>query len=236
MAQRSIPTSRVSDRNDILHLLVDVSHRLAAHGFVAATDGNVSVRLPSGNMLITPSALSKDAVTDADVVEVRSDGRPLDAQRRPSTELDMHLFVYERRPEIHAVVHAHPVHATAFAAARIPMTDAVFPEVILGLGGIPLAAYATPSTPEVRASIAPFVERANAILLANHGVLTMGRTLEEAYRRMEKVEHAAHILSVARQLGGAHRLTADELRRLQAISRAHYGIDPDAAFPSEPGT
>ncbi len=235
MAQHSFPATRVSDRNDILHLLVDVSHRLAEHGFVAATDGNVSARLPSGNILITPSAMPKRRVTVADVIEVRRDGHPLDPHRKPSTELDMHLFVYEQRPEIHAVVHAHPVHATAFAAARIPMTGAVFPEVILGLGGVPLAFYATPSTAEVRASIAPFIDSANAILLANHGVLTVGRTLEEAYLRMEKVEHAAHILSVAAQLGGVHRLTAGELERLRAISRPSEGLDPDAVFPSEPG-
>ncbi len=224
------------DRTDILRQLVNVSHWLAERGFVAATDGNVSARLPSGTILITPSGLNKGRVTAKDIVEVRPDGTVLRGRRKPSTEMDMHLFVYEKRPDIHAIVHAHPVHATAFAVARVPMTGAVLPEVILGLGGVPLATYATPSTREVRDSIAPYVMRANAILLANHGVLTMGASPDEAFFRMEKVEQAAHILSVAKALGGVHRLTPSELQRLRAISAKSYGIDPDAGFPCEPGS
>ncbi len=224
------------DRIDILRQLVNVSHWLAERGFVAATDGNVSARLPSGTILITPSGLNKGRVTAKDLVEVHPDGTVLRGKRKPSTEMDMHLFVYEKRPDIHAVVHAHPVHATAFAVARVPMTGAVLPEVILGLGGVPLATYATPSTREVRDSIAPYVMRANAILLANHGVLTMGASPDEAFFRMEKVEQAAHILSVAKALGGVHRLTPAELQRLRAISAKSYGIDPDAGFPCEAGS
>ena len=234
IALHQILHSPVQDRHDILRQLVDVSHRLSERRFVAATDGNVSARLPSGTVLITPSGINKGRVSEADIVEVRMDGSPVIPGRRPSTELDLHLFIYERRPEIGAVIHAHPVHATAFAVARIPMTDAVLPEVIVGLGGIPLAPYATPSTAEVRASLEPFVKRAHAVLLANHGVVTMGRDLDEAWFRMEKVEQAAEILFAARALGGECRLTGAELERLRAISRTSYGKDLEDGYPCEP--
>ena len=138
----------------------------------------------------------------------------------------MHLFLYAQRPDVHAVVHAHPIYATAFAAVRLPLTGAHFPEVVIGVGAVPLAPYATPSTDEVRKSLAPYVKECHAILLASHGVVTMGASLEEALGRMEKVEQTAHVLTVARILGGAKRLTTDELTRLRKVSITSYGKDP----------
>jgi L-fuculose-phosphate aldolase len=216
--------------DQIKRTLVDVCHRLCAKGFVTATDGNVSVRLPGGSILTTRSGINKGMVTVEDFVEVDRHGAVQTAIRnsqfakvRPSTELGMHLYIYSQRPDVHAVVHAHPTYATGFAVARQPMTDCVLPEVIVGLGAIPLAEYATPSTREVAASLAPYVKHASAILLANHGVVTYGKDVYDAYYKMEKVEHAAQILFVAKMLGGEKLLSSSQIEQLKSISDKMYG-------------
>ncbi len=132
----------------------------------------------------------------------------------PSSEIKMHLYVYRMRPDIKAVVHAHPPTATAFATAGISLTDPVLPEVMLTVGPVPLTKYATPSTDEVPKSIAPYIKKNNAILLANHGVLTLGKDVTEALHRMERVEHLAKIILVAEQLGGARKLNKNQLNKL----------------------
>lgn len=201
-----------------------------ARGFVAATDGNVSMRLPNGNILSSRSSVNKGAVTDRDFVEVDLSGNPLVTPsgrttpgHKPSSELGMHLYIYSSRPDIHAVVHAHPVYATGFAVAHYPLTACVLPEVIVGLGAIPLAEYATPSTREVAESLAPFVMTSEAILLANHGVVTYGKDPWDAFYKMEKVEHAASVIFVARMLGGEKTLTESQLQKLGQISGQAYG-------------
>lgn len=204
-------------QSDIARHIVAVCRDLYEKGFVTATDGNVSARLPNGNILATPTSVNKGRVNDSDLVEVTLDGVPVGAGWGPSTELGMHLFVYRERPDVRAVVHAHPTYATGFATARIPLDQPLFPEVIFGLGAIPLAEFATPSTPEVAASIAPFVKTSNAILLMNHGVVTYGKDLDDAYFKMEKVEHAAHIVFVARTLGGEKALTAEQVQKLISV-------------------
>jgi L-fuculose-phosphate aldolase len=203
--------------------LVDVCHRIYDKGFVSATDGNVSARLENGNILATPTAINKGMVRPDDLVIVDSEGNLVSGLKRPSTELLMHLYIYGARPDVQAVVHAHPPHATGFATARVPLTQCLFPEVIVGLGAIPLASYATPSTEEVIESIAPFVHNADAILLANHGVVTYGVDLLDAYFKMEKVEHAAHITLVARLLGGEKPLSESDIEKLRKISAESYG-------------
>jgi L-fuculose-phosphate aldolase len=211
--------------SQIIGQLVDICHRLYARGMVTATDGNVSVRLASGNILTTRSDINKGMVTENDLVEVSINGEQIGGGGRPSTEIGMHLYIYQHRPDVKAVVHAHPIYATGFATARIPLDNCVFPEVIVGLGAIPLAEYATPSTPEVAASLAPFVKNADAILLSNHGVVTYGSELNEAYFKMEKVEHAAHITFVASMLGGARTLTTEDVEKLRNVSVQSYGKD-----------
>jgi L-fuculose-phosphate aldolase len=195
--------------------LVAVCRDLYAHGFVTASDGNVSSRLPNGNILATPTSLNKGRVVESDLVEVTVDGVIVREGRAPSTELGMHLYIYRQRPDVHAVVHAHPTYATGFAAAHIPLDKPLLPEVILGLGPIPLATFAVTSTQEVADSIAPYVQSSSAILLANHGVVTFGKDLDDAYFKMEKVEHAAHITFVARMLGGEKVLAGEEVKRLK---------------------
>jgi L-fuculose-phosphate aldolase len=205
--------------------LVDTCHRVYDKGFVSATDGNISARLANGNILATPTAINKGMVRPDDLVIVDPEGNLVSGLKRPSTELHMHLYIYRKRPDVQAVVHAHPPHATGFATARIPLTECLFPEVVVGLGAIPLASYATPSTTEVVESIAPFVQNADAILLANHGVVSYGVDLLDAFFKMEKVEHAAHITLVARLLGGEKPLSERDIEKLRTISTESYGKD-----------
>lgn len=214
--------------------LVDVCHRLYEHGMVTATDGNVSVRLANGNIIATRSGINKGMVTGSDLVELTISGEQVGGDGKPSTEMGMHMFIYQQRPDVRAVVHAHPVYATGFATARIALDACVFPEVIVGMGAIPLADYATPSTGEVAASLAPFVKTADAILLANHGVVTYGGELYDAYFKMEKVEHAAHITYVAAMLGGAHSLKREDVERLRGVSVQSYGKDFSTRIACEP--
>ena len=213
------------NRQTIAAAIVDACHRLYARSFVTATDGNVSARLPNGNILTTRTGINKGSVSGQDLVEITPAGDVLSGRWRPSTETGMHLFIYRERPDVAAVVHAHPAFATGFATARQPLESCLFPEVIVGFGAIPLAEYATPSTPEVAESLRPYVRTAEAILLTNHGVVTYGADVEEAYYRMEKVEHAARITFIARQLGGEKRLSAEELARLSDVSVQSYGKD-----------
>jgi len=213
------------DIEQLVEAFIEVCRRVDAKGFVSATDGNISVRLPNGNILATPAAMNKGFVKAGDLVEITPSGVKVAGNRKPSSEMDMHLFVYESRPDIKAVVHCHPVYATAFATTRMSLSECLFPEVVVGLAAVPLAPYATPSTPEVRGSIAPYVRTADAILLSNHGVVTYGNDVWDAYFKMEKVEHAAHIQYVARMLGGEKLLTSEEVSKLRAISTASYGKD-----------
>jgi L-fuculose-phosphate aldolase len=201
---------------EIAQQLVAVCRALYHRGFVTANDGNVSVRLPSGNILTTPTSLNKGRVTELDLVEVTINGTPVTPGSTPSSELGMHLYIYQQRVDVNAVVHAHPTYATGFATARIPLDQPLYPEVIFGLGPIPLADFATPSTKEVADSIAPYVQSSNAILLMNHGVVAFGKNLDDAYFKMEKVEHAAHITFVARMLGGEKSLTVEQVGKLNA--------------------
>jgi len=204
-------------RAHIARQLVSICHRLYERGLVTATDGNVSARLGHGRLLVTPTGLNKGKLTARDLVEVDAEGMRAGGPRPATTELGMHLFIYRERPDVQAVVHAHPPYATGFAVAHLPLTAPLLPEVIIGLGEIPLAPYGTPSTPELVETLIPFVKTANAILLGNHGAVTFGGNLEEAYFRMEKVEQAACIAFVARLLGGEKPLAALDVEKLHAL-------------------
>ncbi len=221
-----------TNKSSYINAIIDVCHRLYNKGFVSANDGNVSIRLQSiesgpdsCTFLTTRTGINKGLVTPDDIIEVDNDGRVVSGIHSPSTELAMHLYIYSKRQDVNAIVHAHPPYATGFATARQPLTGCLYPEVIVGLGAIPLAEYGTPSTIEVIKSIKPFVNRADAILLANHGVVTYGKDLLDAYFKMEKVEHAAHITFVARMLGGEKLLSKEDVEKLKAISIQSYGKD-----------
>jgi L-fuculose-phosphate aldolase len=197
--------------------IVEIGRRIWQRGYVASNDGNLSIRLDGSRILITPTGRSKGFMKPEELTVVDLAGTKLSGGPDPSSELSMHLFAYARRPDVGAIVHAHPPRSTAFAVAGIPLAQCVLPEVILTLGKVPLTSYATPSTEEVPQSIDEFIGSFNALLLRNHGVLTLGRNIEEAYFRLETVEHFADITLSARILGGASPLTREEVQKLLKV-------------------
>jgi len=208
---------------ELRQAIVEVGRRLYARGYVASNDGNISVRLDASRILTTPKSVSKGFMTPDMMVVTDLTGTKLAGNREPSSELLMHLEVYRSRPDVNAVVHAHPPLATGFAVAGIPLDRAVLAEVITTLGSIPIAEYGTPSTQELPDAVRQYIKAHDGLLLANHGALTVAHELFAAYYKMETVEHFARISLVARLLGGERLLSQDEVRRLQAL-RGSYGI------------
>jgi L-fuculose-phosphate aldolase len=183
--------------------------------------------------MTTPKSVSKGFLTPDMMVIVDYDGRKLAGERDASTELPMHLEIYRNRPDVNAVVHAHPPVATGFAVAGIPLTRAVLAEVITTLGSIPIAAYGTPSTQELPDAVRKYIKAHDGMLLANHGAVTCGPDVMAAYYRMETIEHFARISLVARLLGGEHLISRDEVERLQGL-RGTYGIAAPAPLCADP--
>jgi L-fuculose-phosphate aldolase len=189
-----------------------------------ATDGNVSQRLAKDVLVSTPAGLCKGMLAPTDLVKTDLDGKLLPGQQaRPSTELLMHLSIYRKRRDVQAVVHAHPPYATAFAVAGLSLEGCILPEVILTMGAVPLAPYGTPSTEEIPKAIEQYIENYDSILLANHGVVTVGKSLLEAYFRMERVEHFAKVTFVARMLGSERVLTEEEIAKLREVQEKSGG-------------
>lgn len=207
--------------------IVEIGRRVYDRGFVASNDGNISVRLDDDRLLMTPTGVSKGFMTPDMLVTTDLAGRKLTGDREASSEILMHLAVYELRPDIKAVVHAHPPTATGFAVAGIPLDRAVLAEVVTTLGSIPIADYGTPSTTELADAVRHYISAHDGLLLANHGALTVAQELFPAYYKMETVEHFARISLVARQLGGERVLSREEVDRLQAL-RDRYGITAPA--------
>jgi L-fuculose-phosphate aldolase len=203
--------------------IVECGRRLWHRGFVASNDGNISVRLDDSRLITTPTAVSKGFMTPDMMVITDLEGRKIAGERNASSELKMHLEVYRHRPDVRAVVHAHPPTATGFAVAGIPLDRAVLAEVITTLGSIPIAEYATPSTEELPAAVRKYIKVHDGLLLANHGALAIGEDVFSAYYRMETIEHFARISLVARTLGREHLLSRTEVDRLQGL-RGMYGI------------
>lgn len=208
--------------------------RLHARGLLAGAEGNISVRLTSGDLLVTPSSVDKATITERQIVRVHADGMlhheqlvwdPRgdavrgDGARRPSSELEMHVRCYQARPDVHAVVHAHPPAATGFAAAGLGLPDDVLPELPVVVGPVALVPYGRPGSHALGDSLVPFLPSHEVFLLANHGVTALGQTLESAVLRIETVEQAARILLVARLLGGEQRLTPTEAAYLASQYR-----------------
>jgi L-fuculose-phosphate aldolase len=198
--------------------IVRVCRRLYERGLIAGPDGNVSVRLDDGSILATPSGMSKIDVAPDDLVVVRLDGSVIAGERKPSSELRMHLRMYACRPDVRAVVHAHPPTATGFAVAGESFMAPVLPEVILQMGQVPLVRYATPGTDALADAIEPYVRAGNdALLLANHGATTCGPSLLVAHQRMESVEHAARIILAARAVGRVNELSDADVKALRPV-------------------
>jgi L-fuculose-phosphate aldolase len=184
------------------------------HGLIVANEGNLSLRLSAEHILITPSGKCKGLLAPEELLVITLAGEIVCGEGQPSSETSMHIMFYRSRPDIHAICHAHPPTATGFAAAGKALEDAVLPEVIVGLGKVPLAPYATPGTREVCIALESLIQCHDAILLRNHGVVTCGGSLQEAYFRLETVEHFARIMLVAKILGGPLRLPHTEVEKL----------------------
>jgi L-fuculose-phosphate aldolase len=203
--------------------MVRIGRLMWERGYVAAAEGNLSAWLGPDRLLATPSGVSKGFLSAQDLVVIRLDGEPVPSYRgrgrRPSSEILMHLEVYRQRPDVHAVVHAHPPAATAFSIAGVTLARCILPEVVITLGGIPTAEYATPGTAEVPESISQAIQEYDAVILAHHGTLTVGQTLWDAYQQLEKVEHAAQITLIARQLGQVKTLSREAVNKLMAQRR-----------------
>ena len=203
--------------------MVRIGRLMWERGYVAAEEGNLSARLGPDRLLTTPSGLSKGFLSTEDLVVIRPDGTPVPSYRgqgrKPSSEILMHLEVYRQRPDVNAVVHAHPPTATAFSIAGVTLARCILPEVVVTLGGIPTAEYATPGTAEVPESIGQAIHEYDAVILAHHGTLTVGQTLWNAYQQLEKVEHAAQITLIARQLGQVKTLPPEAVEKLMAQRR-----------------
>ncbi|NKB67299.1 MAG: class II aldolase/adducin family protein [Candidatus Latescibacteria bacterium] len=203
--------------------ICEVGRRVYQRGYVAANDGNISARLDAGRILCTPTGVSKGFLSEDMLAICDMDGQQLAGSMKISSEIRMHLEIYKMRSDIHAVVHAHPPTATGFAVAGIDLTQCVLPEVIVGLGGVPLAPYGTPGGPEIVEPMKPLLEKYDAVLMANHGVVTLGGHVMDAHFKMETVEHFAKIALVAQQLGAVNTLNATQVDDLIDL-RQRFGI------------
>lgn len=212
--------------------LVRVCHRIYEKGWVAMNDGNVSIRLDESRILCTPTAVSKGQLTERDLIICDPHGKKICGEREGTSEIAMHITVYNMRPDIHSVVHAHPPTATGFATAGRALDKALLPEVVIQLGAVPLAAYGLPGTPALSDGMLPFIPNYDALLLENHGCTTWGGDVWQAFFRMEMVEHFARITFVAEMIGGAKPLPREEVVKLFE-ARARYNVSSKARM--EPG-
>jgi L-fuculose-phosphate aldolase len=209
---------------------------LRERGYVVATDGNISLRLDSRRILTSPTGVNKGTMFEDDLVVVDLEGHRLSGRRNPSSELAMHLLIYRLRPDINAVCHAHPPTATGYAAAGIPLNKALLCELVIALGSVPVARYGTPGTSELTEALEPLVQGHDAILMANHGVVTYGPDLLTSFFRMETTEHFARVSLVTEQLGKQVLLSVGDVEKLLA-ARAQHGIQAAATIgPQGPVT
>ncbi len=214
------------DEQKIKEQIVQIATRCYDRGLLVAGDGNISVRVGENRCIATPSAVSKGWMTPEMMVTVDLDGNPLEpSEYKVSSEWPMHKIIYQHRPDIHAVVHAHPPHATGFAVAGLSLSKAILSEVVLTLGCVPLAAYGTPSTRELTDAIEPYLEFHDALLMANHGAVAYAGTLEHAFNKLETLEHTCKISFIARSLGNENTIPDRAIPKLFEI-RERNGVMP----------
>ena len=213
----------ISLKNEI----VQAGKRMYDRGFVASNDGNISAKIDDERIVISPTGVSKGFMTPDMLVVCNMEGKVLSGSHKPSSEIFMHLQVYKDRPDVKSICHAHPPYATGFAVAGIPLDKCVLPEVIVTLGQIPLVEYGTPGTEEFYKPVGPLLKDFDAFLLANHGALTVGKDVLDAYHKMETLEHFAHIAFIAQQLGNLNILDKDQVKKLTDM-RDKFGISTGA--------
>ena len=220
--------------------ICEVGLKLWQKGFVAANDGNISVKISDNEYYCTPTGVSKASLTPDMIIKVDKDGKKLEGKLNPSSEIKMHMRVYRDRPDVTAVVHAHPPIATAFTVADIPLDQYILPEAVLTIGEVPTCDYGTPSTMEIPDSLAPYIQNHDAFLLRNHGALTVGCNLTKAQFVMEEVEFNARICKYAMELGAVHEIPTEQLKKLMDLRKKmnlpgrHPGIEiEEEASPAQ---
>jgi L-fuculose-phosphate aldolase len=204
--------------------IIDICKRVHANGWVAANDGNVSIKLGPNTVICTPTGMSKGYLTSDQLIKVDMDGNKIDGEMEPSSEVKMHLDVYKSKENIGAVVHAHPPFSTGFAVAGIALDECIMPEIIISLGSIPLTRFGTPSTSEIPDNIRPYLKEHDVFLLENHGALSIGKDVYQAYYRMESLELFAKINLVARMLGNVNVIGEDNVRKMIGL-REKFGLE-----------
>ena len=206
---------------EIKKQICEIGKRIYNRGMVASNDGNISVKLNDNEFLCTPTGVSKGFMTPEYICKVDAKGNVLQAYEgfKPSSEIKMHMRVYKERPDVNSVVHAHPVYATSFAIAGIPLTEPIIPEAVIALGCVPIAEYGTPSTEEIPDAVSKYLPYYDAVLLENHGALAFSDSLLNAYHKMESVEFYAQLLYQAKMLGGPKPLSEEQVQRLYEIRR-----------------
>lgn len=206
---------------EIKKQICEIGKRIYNRGMVASNDGNISVKLNDNEFLCTPTGVSKGFMTPEYICKVDAKGNVLQAYEgfKPSSEIKMHMRVYKERPDVNSVVHAHPVYATSFAIAGIPLTEPIMPEAVIALGCVPIAEYGTPSTEEIPDAVSKYLPYYDAVLLENHGALAFSDSLLNAYHKMESVEFYAQLLYQAKMLGGPKPLSEEQVQRLYEIRR-----------------
>ena len=205
--------------------IVDICHKMWQLGWVAANDGNITVKVDEGHYIATPTGISKSFITKDKLVLIDDDGNLVKASEgyKPSSEIKMHLRCYKERPDVGAVVHAHPPTATGFAVAHVPMDSFCMVETVITIGSVPIAPYGTPSTNELPDAITPYLAEHDVLLLENHGALALGADLLTAYYRMETLELQAKISLTARLLGGEKEISDENVKRLISM-REQYKV------------
>ncbi len=206
---------------EIKKQILDVGRRIYNRGMVAANDGNISVKLNDNEFLCTPTGVSKGFMTMDMICKVDADGNVIHANGpfKPSSEIKMHMRVYKLRPDVKSVVHAHPMYATSYAIAGIPLTAPIMPEAVIALGCVPIAPYGTPSTMEIPDAVEPFLQHYDAVLLENHGALSYSDSLMAAYYKMESLEFYAKLMFLSTQLGGPKKLNDEQVKALYELRR-----------------
>ncbi|MBI4666605.1 MAG: class II aldolase/adducin family protein [Nitrospinae bacterium] len=197
--------------------IVEVCKRIHGRGWISSTDGNVSVRLGRDRILITPTAIHKGYMTERDLIITDMEGKLIAGSRKPSSEICLHLTCYRERPDVNAVVHAHPTMCVALSLAGVSLAKCLLPEVIFTLGSIPTAEYAPPTTEKVAESVKKYIKEFDAVILERHGSVTVGADVFSAYNTLERMEHVAEMTYYARQIGNVKPLSEQQIAHLQSI-------------------
>ena len=213
----------MNSESDFREAICDAGRRMYARNLVAATDGNLSARIGKDRYLCTRSGVALGDMHAADILIADGNGNKLEGDGKLSSEFSTHLAAYEERPDISVVVHAHPPKAVALTLAGFSMEDYALPELVVALGGVPTAAYATPGTKEGAEAVRELIRDCDALLLDRHGAPTVGDSVLDAYHKMEKIEHSAESLLAAHLLGKVQTLDNDQMERLLK-ARAEYGV------------